>query len=82
MSDQNELHIDPHSFLAGAIARAVARAPLSLLLPAVSSTPIRPATAAPPQPREHPPTPSPSPQCPSGGRRRLTDDGHGAAVAR
>ncbi|MFN6351876.1 MAG: hypothetical protein ACK40D_03240, partial [Cyanobacteriota bacterium] len=29
------------------------RAPLSLLLPAVFSTPTRPATAAPPQPREH-----------------------------
>jgi hypothetical protein len=47
--------------------------------PAVAATPTSPAEAPPPQPREHTHSPPRPPHSLSGGRRRLTDDGHGAS---
>lgn len=81
MSDQKEQHIDPI---------------LSLQTPSPAQSRAHPWAfyyrLFPPPPqglrqqrhrsRGSTPTPSPSPQGPSGGRRRLTDDSHGAAVAR
>jgi hypothetical protein len=81
MSDQKEQHIDPIFSLQAPLPAQSREHPSAFyfrLFP-------------PPQPglrqqrhrsRGSTPTPSSSPQRPSGGRRRLIDDGHGAAVAR
>jgi hypothetical protein len=53
--------------------------PAALHPPAATSTPSSPAEAPPPQPREHTHSPPRPPHSLSGGRRRLTDDGHGAS---